>query len=316
MQPNRGPACWRAQEKRVGRAQKIEPCAKHHQNINKTSSTKHHKAACFAEERKDAPEFTPFYIRQFTTQEPARHESASFSVRGLRGNTGEEKMTYQDINQQSSWQNPMQWGGTSHTPGMNFGLGQAAYGLQSGPYGTGQFGGAWGQRQLSPQDVGEVVRQMVPLLPQILAQSQQPLAAFGYGASQRQLSPQDINEVVRQLLPILPQIVGAIQQGQSPMHMAAIQGGFGQQGFGQSFGWQNPQNPYGQQGQYGLGFGQSGPQGQFGQFGSPFQAAFGGSQNWGQRQLSQQDVNDVTRQLVSVIPQIIGNLQAYGQRLN
>jgi hypothetical protein len=163
-------------------------------------------------------------------------------------------------------------------------------------------------------DVSEVVRQMVPLLPQILAQSQQPLAAFGYGTSQRQLSPQDINEVVRQLLPILPQIVGALQQGQTPMH--AIHGGFGQQGFGQPFGWQNP---YAQQAQHGLGFanyGQFGPQAQFGQFGSPFQAAFGGLQNWGQRQLSPQDVNEVVRQLVSTIPQVIGNLQAYGQRMN
>ena len=230
-------------------------------------------------------------------------------------------MTYQDIYQQSSWQNPTQWSGTSQNPGMNLGFGQAAYGLQSGPYGTGQFGGAWGQRQLSPLDVSEVVRQIVPLLPQVLAQSQQPLAAFGYGYSQRQLSPQDINEVVRQLLPILPQIVGAIQQGQSPMHMAAVYGGFGQQGFGQSFGWQNP---YGQQHQHhhGLGFGnpygqQFGPQAQFGQSGSPFQAAFGGGmQNWGQRQLSPQDVNEVVRQLVTAIPQVIGNLQAYGQRLN
>jgi hypothetical protein len=227
-------------------------------------------------------------------------------------------MTYQDIYQQSSWQNPTQWSGNSQMPGMNFGLGQAAYGPQSGPYGTGQSGGAWGQRQLSPQDVSEVVRQMVPLLPQILAQSQQPLAAFGYGYNQRQLSPQDINEVVRQLLPILPQIVGAIQQGQSPMHMAAISGGFGQQGFGQSFGGQNPY----QQGQHGLGFGnpqgQFGPQAQFGQFGSPFQAAFGGSQNWGHhhRHLSPQDVNEVVRQLVTAIPQVIGNLQSYGQRLN
>ena len=224
-------------------------------------------------------------------------------------------MTYQDTYQQSSWQNPMQGSGySSHIPGMNFGLGQAAYGLQSGPYGTGQFGGAWGQRQLSPQDIGEVVRQMVPLLPQILAQSQQPMAAFGYGVQQRQLSPQDVNEVVRQLLPILPQIVGAIQQGQTPMH--AIFGGSGQQGFGQSFGWQNP---YAQQAQYGLGFGnpygQFGPQAQVGQSGSPFQAAFGGLQNWGQRQLSPQDVNEVVRQLVTAIPQVIGNLQAYGQRL-
>jgi hypothetical protein len=236
---------------------------------------------------------------------------------------GEKKMTYQDIYQQTSWQNPMQWSGNSPTSGMNLGLGnlglgQAAYGLQSGPYGTGQFGGGWGQRQLSPHDVSEVVRQMVPLLPQILAQSQQqPMAAFGYGGNQRQLSPQDINEVVRQLLPILPQIIGAIQQGQSPMHAAAIYGGFGQQGFGQQgfgqgFGWQNPQA---QQSQMGLGFGNAyGQSGLQGQFGSPFQAAFGNFQN--QRQLSPQDVNEVVRQLVTAIPQVIGNLQAYGQRLN
>ena len=227
-------------------------------------------------------------------------------------------MNYQqDAYQQNSWQNPMQWSGNSNIHGMNFGLGQAAYGLQSGPYGAGQIGGGWGQRQLSPLDVSEVVRQMVPLLPQILAQSQQqPLAAFGYGGNQRQLSPQDINEVVRQLLPILPQIIGAIQQGQSPIHAAAIYGGYGQQGFGQTIG----QNPFAQQPQYGLGFGnphgQFGAQGQFGQSGSPFQAAFGGLQNGGQRQLSPQDVNEVVRQLVTAIPQVIGNLQAYGQRLN
>jgi hypothetical protein len=223
------------------------------------------------------------------------------------GNTGDYQMTYQDIYQQSSWQNPSQWGGSPHQmSGMNFGLGQAAYGLQ-GPYGSGQqFGGAWGQqRQLSPLDVSEVVRQMVPLLPQILAQSQQPLAAFGYGINQRQLSPQDINEVVRQLLPILPQILGTIQQGQMPMHAV-----FGQQGFGQSSGWQNP---FAQQAQYGLGQGFGNPSGQFG---SPFQAAFGGLQNPGQRHLSPQDVNEVVRQLVTMIPQVIGNLQAYGQRLN
>jgi hypothetical protein len=238
-------------------------------------------------------------------------------------------MNYQqDVNLQTPWQNPMQWSGNSHTAGLNFGnfgLGQPAYGQQAGPYGIGQFGGGWGQRQLSPLDVSEVVRQMVPLLPQILAQSQQPMAAFGYGGNQRQLSPQDINEVVRQLLPILPQIIGAIQQGQSPMHAAAIYGGLGQQGFGQGqqgFGQSIGQNPFAQ---YGLGFGnphgqfgQFGPQGQgqFGQSGSPFQAAFGGLQNSGQRQLSPQDVNEVVRQLVTAIPQVIGNLQAYGQRLN
>jgi hypothetical protein len=240
----------------------------------------------------------------------ARRAARNYALVGCGVTREKNQMAYQDINQQGSWQNPTQWGGNPHQmSGMNFGLGQAAYG--QGPYGTGQqFGGAWGQpwqRQLSPLDVSEVVRQMVPLLPQILAQSQQPLAAFSYGINQRQLSPQDINEVVRQLLPILPQIVGAIQQGQAPMH--AVYGGFGQQGFGQSLGWQNP---YAQQAQYGQGFGT----GQFGQFGSPFQAAFGGFQNVGQRQLSPQDVNDVVRQLVTAIPQVIGNLQAYGQRLN
>jgi hypothetical protein len=222
-------------------------------------------------------------------------------------------MTYQDIHQQGSWQNPFQdlaqwpqWSGNfQYVPrmnsGLNAGLGQAAYGQQSGPFGTGQFGGAWGQRQLSPQDVGEVVRQMLPMLPQILAQSQSPLAAYGYGINQqRQLSPQDINEVVRQLLPVLPQIIGAIQQGQTPMPVAAMYGGYGQ-----SAGWQNF-NPYAQA-QYNQGFGQ---------FGSPVHAAFGGAQNWGQRQLSPQDVSEVVRQLISAIPQVVGNLQAYGQRLN
>jgi len=229
-------------------------------------------------------------------------------------------MTHQDIHQQGSWQNP--WQNSQYNPGMSFGLGQAAYGQQFGPFGGGQFGGTWGQRQLSPQDVGEVVRQVLPLLPQILAQSQSPMAAYGYGGygfnQQRQLSPQDINEVVRQLLPVLPQIIGAIQQGQTPMH--AMYGGYGQ-----SAGWQtfSPNAQHNQAfGQLGQGFGQFGPQAQFGQglpfgqTGSPIHAAFGGAQNWGQRQLSQQEVSEVVRQLISAIPQVVGNLQAYGQRLN
>jgi hypothetical protein len=300
---------------------------------NRVSINDQHRNRQAGFERRAGARACAISIRQQDT-EPARRIGASrkenLRARGLRGNTGENQMTYQDIYQQSSWQNPMQWSGNPHQmSGLNLGLGQAAYGFQQGPYGMGQqFGGAWGspsqQRQLSPLDVSEVVRQMVPLLPQILAQSQQqPLAAFGYGINQRQLSPQDINEVVRQLLPILPQIINAIQQGQTPMH--AVHGGFGQGGFGQSLGWQNP---YAQQAQYGQGYGQGfgqgfgnpygqfGPQAQFGQFGSPFQAAFGGLQNWGQRQLSPQDVNDVVRQLVTTIPQVIGNLQAYGQRLN
>src|SRR5207245_4590212 len=116
---------------------------------------------------------------------------------------------------------------------------QAAYGPQTTQFGSGLGWGqqGFGQRQLSPQDVGEVVRQIAPLLPQILAQTQQPQAAFGYGGygfgQQRQLTPWDVNEVVRQLIPVLPQIVAAIQQGQTPLHMAAMHGGLGQGGFGQ-----------------------------------------------------------------------------------
>ncbi len=110
-------------------------------------------------------------------------------------------------------------------------------------------------------------------------------AAYGqalYGQGPRLLSQQDVNEVVRQILPIVPQIVGMLQ-GQPQLQYAALQGG---------------SSPFGQQ--YG------GPQ---------FQAAFGAPINAGQqRQLTQQDVADVTRQLVGLIPQVIGNLQAYNQQ--
>jgi hypothetical protein len=214
-----------------------------------------------------------------------------------------------------------------------YGLGQAAYGQQYGQYGgqpsIGAFGynpgwGAqpqgWGQqhqpqqqqlqwggqqqRQLSQQDVSEVVRQLVPVLPQILAQAQQPHAAIGYaayGQAPRQLSQQDVNEVVRQILPMVPQIVGTLQ-GQPQLQYAAMQGGqgFGQQGLGQ-FGQGNPAQSFGTQ------FGSGGPQ---------FQSAFGAPAAWGQqqRQLTQQDVSDITRQLIGVIPQVIGNLQAFNQQ--
>src|SRR6266404_3688196 len=212
-----------------------------------------------------------------------------------------------------------------------YGLGQAASGQQYGQYGgqpfTGAFGynAGWGvqpkgwglqqqpqwggqqQRQLSQQDVSEVVRQLVPALPQILAQAQQPHAAIGYaayGQAPRQLSQQDVNEVVRQILPIVPQIVGMLQN-QPQLQYAAMQGGqgFGQQGLGQ----------------YGLGqFGQGNPLQNLGaQFGVPqYQSAFGAPAAWGQqqRQLTQQDVAEVTRQLIGVIPQVIGNLQALNQQ--
>ena len=146
-----------------------------------------------------------------------------------------------------------------------------------------------------------MVRQLVPALPQILAQAQSPHAAFGYaayGQAPRQLSQQDVNEVVRQILPIVPQIVGMLQ-GQPQLQYAAMQGGLGL-------------------GQYGLGqFGQGNPLQNFGaQFGAPqYQSAFGAPAAWGQqqRQLTQQDVAEVTRQLIGMIPQVIGNLQAFNQ---
>jgi hypothetical protein len=258
-------------------------------------------------------------------------------------------MTYYDTQQQNpahnSPFNPQQWaafssqaaqpyGAWPSAPSMQaiggYGLGQAPYGQQYGQYGgqpsTGAFGynaalGAqpqgWGQqqqpqwggqqqRQLSQQDVSEVVRQLVPALPQILAQAQQPHAAIGYaayGQAPRQLSQQEVNEVVRQILPIVPQIVGMLQN-QPQLQYAAMQGGqgFGQQGLGQ----------------YGLGqFGQGNPLQNLGaQFGGPqYQSAFGAPAAWGQqRQLTQQDVADITRQLIGVIPQVIGNLQALNQQ--
>jgi hypothetical protein len=263
-------------------------------------------------------------------------------------------MPYYETQQQNPLHNtqfnPQQWGAfnPSLMQGAGYGLGQAAYGQQYGQYGAqppiGAFGyntgwGAqpqglgqqqpqwwgqqqpqgfgqqgfgqqgfgqqgfgqqqpqwWGQqqRQLSQQDVGEVVRQLLPALPQILAQAQQPHAALGYaaygqgpyGQAPRLLSQQDVNEVVRQILPFVPQLVGMLQ-GQPQLQYAALQGGL-QGGF----------SPFGQQ--YG------GPQ---------FQSAFGAPMFAGQqRQLTQQDVADVTRQLVGLLPQVIGNLQAYNQQ--
>ena len=257
-------------------------------------------------------------------------------------------MTYYETQQQNpmhnSQFNPQQWAafnsqaaqpysGWPSAPWMQaiggyglggYGLGQAASGQQYGQYGgqpsTGAFGynAGWGaqpqgwgqqqqpqwsgqqQRQLSQLDVSEVVRQLVPALPQILAQAQPQHAAIGYaayGQAPRTLSQQDVNEVVRQILPIVPQIVGMLQN--QPLQYAAMQGGqgLGQQGLGQ-FGQGNPVQNFGAQ------------------FGVPqFQSAFGAPAAWGQqRQLTQQDVADVTRQLIGVIPQMIGNLQAFNQQ--
>jgi hypothetical protein len=233
-------------------------------------------------------------------------------------------MTYYETQQQGGMHNPQfspqQWAMFNPQSAQPYGAwlggpqGQAAYGQQHGQFGgqppIGAFGynpgwGAqpqgWGQqqRQLSHQDVNEVVRQLLPALPQILAQAQQPQAALGYaaygqapyGQGPRTLTQQDVNEVVRQILPALPQILGALQ-GQPQVQYAALHGGSGALGQG---GWA----------QGGWGQGGGWPQ---------FQSAFGGPQHAGQRQLTQQDVADVTRQLVGLIPQVIGNLQAYNQQ--
>jgi hypothetical protein len=227
--------------------------------------------------------------------------------------------------------------------------GQQGYGQQNGQYGTqqpfGAFGHnsgwgtqpqwnmqpAWSQgsgqqqhRQLSPYDVNEVVRQLVPALPQIIAQAQQPnpgLAYAAYGQAPRTLTPQDVNDVVRQLLPLLPQIVGALQ-GQPPQQFA-MHGGIGSMGqghLGQHFA---AQNPFATQNPLAASFQQPSFQ-QPSQFGSPsqqygmpqFQSAFGGPQQWGQsqRQLMPQDLADISRQLAALIPQVIGNLQANNQQ--
>jgi hypothetical protein len=258
-------------------------------------------------------------------------------------------MSYFETNQQNPMQHPQQWGNPQMAQafgqqGWGFGsqgqinsLGQPAYGQPFGQFGGQQFGqtnpGLWGQgtnwwgqgtnsaaqpfwgqpqRQLSHQDVGDVVRQLVPLLPQLLAQTQQLQGAIGYAAygQPRQLTQQDVNEVVRQILPIVPQIVSVLQ-GQTPAQAAALYGGYGgwhagQPGapyFGQSFAAQNPlgqlfqQQPLGIQGMPG------------------FHSAFGGAQGWGQQQrsLTQQDIGEVVRQLVGIIPQVMGNLQSFNQ---
>lgn len=220
------------------------------------------------------------------------------------------------------------WGqGLGHGIGQGFGLGQAAFGQEGyGQQGFGGIGGwqgygqqGWGspwQRSVSQQDVGEIVRHLVPLLPLIVNQAQQPHAAFGYGGGfgqgwgqggwgqqgwgqgPRYLSQQDVHEVVRQILPALPQIVNALQGQQYGQFGSAIYGGLGGQG---QFGGQGHFGGQGPYGQHPLG-----------------QAAFGNVGNaWGyggQRQLGQVEVAEIVRQLTAVLPQLISNLQAYNQQ--
>jgi hypothetical protein len=238
-------------------------------------------------------------------------------------------MTYFSDQQYGATQNPQHWGGANaamFNPGVShaYGLGQVGqqFGQQFGQPNLSAFGqSGWGtqpgwgqQRQLSQQDVGDVVRQLVPLLPQILGQAQH--GAHGFGQPQRLLTQQDVNEVVRQILPILPQIA-ALFQGQTAMAAPAMYGGYGQQN-----PWAQIQNPWAQQQMYGqnpfaqLGLGQLQQQ-PFGHQGWPqFQAAFGGgwSNPMQQRTLTPNDINEVVRQLVGIIPQAIANLQAFNQQ--
>jgi hypothetical protein len=230
------------------------------------------------------------------------------------------------------YQNPQNWnanqqawglggiGGVPGGQGWNYspGLGQAAFGQQGFGGWQGQgWGNPW-QRQLSQQDIGEVVRHLIPFLPQIVGQAQQPQAAYGYGYGntgfggfggqsgfggygQRHLSQQDVHEVVRQILPVIPQIVSLLQgQQQGPLGSAI---------FGSS-GWGN-------QAQYGQGnlFGQQGPYGQNPYGLAAFGNVGGNVGGWGQqRQLNQAEVGEILRHLTAALPQVIASLQAFNQQ--
>jgi hypothetical protein len=193
-----------------------------------------------------------------------------------------------------------QWGALGSTmfnPAMSQAFGQ--------PYGqVGQFGQlahsaswpTWGMQPASQ-----------PIAPQSWQQPWQ----------QRQFTPQDLGDVVRLLVPLLPQILAQAQPA-----IAAIHAGYG------AFGLQNPfaQNPFAQNPWAQATFAGQNPfapmvipqllqQQPFGQPGWPqVQSAFGGTPNWSQRTLTPNDVNDVVRQLVTIIPQAIGNLQTLNQQ--
>lgn len=171
-----------------------------------------------------------------------------------------------------------------------YGFGQGAYGAPFGqaafgaPFGGGQSAAGWGwgtqQRQLSQHDVSNILQQIAPVLPQIIAQAQQapyqPMAAFG--GNSRSLSPQDVSEIVRQILPMIPQLLQSTPQQSGPW--GPTQMGFGQ--FGQ--GWQG-QAAFGQQ---------------------PYQPP-----QYQSRPLTPQDVNEIARQLGEVVQQ-----QAYAGQHN
>jgi hypothetical protein len=212
-------------------------------------------------------------------------------------------MMHSDNSQWSVFSNPQPWTGLGQGSISHNTFGQGAFGTPLGgaPYGAGQNWGAQ-QRQLTQQDVGAILQQIVPVLPQIIAQAQQnqqnqqyqPMAAFGggFGFNQRSLSPQDVSEVVRQILPVIPQVLQSMQQqgaqtglGWSTLGQA---GGFGQQGLG----WQG-------QAAYGAG---------------PLQNPWNNYQQ-PQRHLSHHDVNEIARQLTEAISQGYGGQPFGAQRM-
>jgi hypothetical protein len=177
-------------------------------------------------------------------------------------------------------------------------IGQGAYGGAGNPLGGGSFAAGWGwgapQRQLSQQDVSAILQQIAPVLPQIIAQAQQhqyqPMAAYGGGiGAQRTLSPQDVSEVVRQILPVIPQLMQSAQQPGGAWGLA-------QMGLGQFGGVGQPGQGWGQAA-YGL------QQNPFQQFQQP-------------RQLTQQDVNEIARQLSEVVQQAYGGQQTGQMRFS
>jgi hypothetical protein len=138
---------------------------------------------------------------------------------------------------------------------------------------------------------------------------------YGYGQQQRLLTQQDVNEVVRQILPIVPQIAAALQNN-APIAAAAMYGG-AQQGWGHNPFAQNPQAAFAAQNPLAQWLQQQQPNWQQGwpQQGQIFQSAFGGQQGGNQqRNLTQNDVNEVVRQLIAIIPQAIANLQSSNQQ--
>jgi hypothetical protein len=210
-------------------------------------------------------------------------------------------MMHSDNSQWSAISNPQPWTGLGQGSISQGGFGQGAFGtpLGGGTYGAGlNWGGQ--QRQLTQQDVGAILQQIVPVLPQFIAQAQQqnqqyqPMAAYGggFGFNQRSLSPQDVSEVVRQLLPVIPQVLQSMQQQRSQTGSGwptlGQTGGFGQQGLGwqgqAAYGASSPQNPW-------LNHQQS------------------------PRHLSHHDVNEIARQLTEAISQGYGGQPFGAQRM-